>query len=175
MREGYNNLHIVTVDGLDRIYEDGGILYEDGVITHVGDRAYIEEKAGELQIELKDGKGRYLFPGLINTHTHLYQDIMKGMGSDLSLEDWFPKSMAPAGAVLRERHVAAGVKLGLAEAIRCGVTTVADYMQLQPVRGWENWSWISPKTWASEWCTAGATAISEEGAGGGRPRTSLPM
>ena len=37
MREGYNNLHIVTVDGLDRIYEDGGILYEDGVITHVGD------------------------------------------------------------------------------------------------------------------------------------------
>lgn len=60
---------------------------------------------------------------------------MKGMGSDLSLEDWFPKSMAPAGAVLRERHVAAGVKLGLAEAIRCGVTTVADYMQLQPVKG----------------------------------------
>ena len=47
MREGYNNLHIVTVDGLDRIYEDGGILYQDGVITHVGDRAYIEEKAGE--------------------------------------------------------------------------------------------------------------------------------
>ena len=28
-----------------------------------------------------------------------------------------------------------GVKLGLAEAIRCGVTTVADYMQLQPVKG----------------------------------------
>ena len=56
MREGYNNLHIVTVDGLDRIYEDGGILYEDGVITHVGDRAYIEKKAGELKIELKDGK-----------------------------------------------------------------------------------------------------------------------
>ena len=80
MREGYSNLPMVTVDGPDRIYEDGGILYEDGVITHVGDRAYIEEKAGELKIELKDGKGRYLFPGLINTHTHLYQDIMKGMG-----------------------------------------------------------------------------------------------
>lgn len=53
MREGYNNLHIVTVDGLDRIYEDGGILYEDGVITHVGDRAYIEEKAGELKSSLR--------------------------------------------------------------------------------------------------------------------------
>ena len=66
MREGYNNLHIVTVDGLDRIYEDGGILYQDGVITHVGDRAYIEEKAGELKIELKEGKvsvpGTYQHP-----------------------------------------------------------------------------------------------------------------
>ena len=37
MREGYSNLPMVTVDGPDRIYEDGGILYEDGVITHVGD------------------------------------------------------------------------------------------------------------------------------------------
>ena len=70
MREGYNNLHIVSVDGLDRIYEDGGILYQDGVITPVGDRAYIEEKAGELQIALTDGKGRYLFPGLITSDTH---------------------------------------------------------------------------------------------------------
>ncbi|MFQ9702422.1 MAG: hypothetical protein ACLR0U_09290 [Enterocloster clostridioformis] len=37
MREGYSNPPMVTVDGPDRIYEDGGILYEDGVITHVGD------------------------------------------------------------------------------------------------------------------------------------------
>ena len=37
MREGYSNLPMVTVDGPDRIYEDGGNLYEDGVITHVGD------------------------------------------------------------------------------------------------------------------------------------------
>ena len=37
VREGYSNLPMVTVDGPDRIYEDGGILYEDGVITHVGD------------------------------------------------------------------------------------------------------------------------------------------
>lgn len=135
MREGWNNLHIITVDGQDNVYEDGGIIYENEVITHVGSRAYIEEAAEKTGLYLRDGKGKYLFPGLVNTHTHLYQDIMKGMGSDLSLEDWFPKSMAPAGAVLKGRHVAAGVGLGLAEAIRCGVTTVADYMQLQPVRG----------------------------------------
>lgn len=129
------HLHIITVDEQDRRIKDGGIIYNEGVITHLGDSREIEKIANELHIEVKDGKGKYLFPGLINTHTHLYQELMKGRGSDLSLEEWFPKSMAPAGAVLRERHVAAGVALGIAEAIRCGVTTVADYMQLQPVKG----------------------------------------
>lgn len=43
--------------------------------------------------------------------------------------------MAPADVVFREKHVATGVKLGLVEAIRCNVTTVADYIQLQPVKG----------------------------------------
>ena len=135
MSEGLIHVTIVTVDGEDRVYEKGGIIWEDGVITHVGDEETIKKAAEEKGTDLKDGNGMYLFPGLVNTHTHLYQDLMKGMGSDLSLEDWFPKSMAPAGAVLKARHVEAGVKLGLVEAVRCGVTTVADYMQLQPVKG----------------------------------------
>lgn len=129
------HLHIITVDEKNNRIEDGGIIYKDGVITHIGNSPEIEEIAAELRIGVTDGRGKYLFPGLINTHTHLYQELMKGRGSDLSLEEWFPKSMAPAGAVLRERHVAAGVSLGIAEAIRCGVTTIADYMQLQPVKG----------------------------------------
>lgn len=135
MSEGLIHVTIVTVDGEDRVYEKGGIIWEDGVITHVGDEETIKKAAEEKGTDLKDGNGMYLFPGLVNTHTHLYQDLMKGMGSDLSLEDWFPKSMAPAGAALKARHVEAGVKLGLVEAVRCGVTTVADYMQLQPVKG----------------------------------------
>lgn len=53
----------------------------------------------------------------------------------MRLEDWWPKAMAPAGLKLCEKQVRAGVMLGIAEALKCAVTTVADYMQIQPVEG----------------------------------------
>ena len=135
MKQAWVHVHIVTVDREDRVFPDGGILYEDGVIRAVGESAEIERLALEQGAEIRDGAGKYLFPGLINTHTHLYQELTKGRGSDLSLEDWFPKAMAPVGAALRERHMEAGVELGLLEAVRSGTTTVADYMQHQPIPG----------------------------------------
>ena len=157
MSEGLIHVTIVTVDGEDRVYEKGGIIWEDGVITHVGDEETIKKAAEEKGTDLKDGNGMYLFPGLVNTHTHLYQDLMKGMGSDLSLEDWFPKSMAPAGAALKARHVEAGVKLGLVEAVRCGVTTVQTTCSFSRLRVWESWSCPLPGKWECAWYTAEAT------------------
>lgn len=135
MKTAWIHVHIVTVDADNHVYADGGILYEDGAILAVGESEEIERLARAEGAELYDGGGKYLFPGLINTHTHLYQELTKGRGSDLSLEDWFPQAMAPVGAALRERHMVAGVELGLLEAVRSGVTTVADYMQHQPVPG----------------------------------------
>lgn len=135
MKRAYINVHLITVDQENHIYPNGGILYENGIITAVGESKEIAELAKCAGAEIKDGTGKYLFPGLVNTHTHLYQELTKGKGADLSLEEWFPKAMAPIGVVLRERHMKAGVALGLLEAVRSGVTTVADYMQHQPVPG----------------------------------------
>ena len=135
MKKAYLHVHIVTVDDQDHVWPDGGILYEGGTITAVGESASVERLARERGAEILDGGGMYLFPGLVNTHTHLYQELTKGLGSDLSLEEWFPKAMAPVGAALREEHMEAGVALGLLEPVRSGVTTVADYMQHQPVPG----------------------------------------
>lgn len=135
MKQAYYHVHIVTMDPEEREWSDGGILYEDGTITAVGESEEIRHLAHEQGAQLLDGGGKYLLPGLVNTHTHLYQELTKGLGSDLSLEDWFPTAMAPVGAALRARHMEAGVALGLVEAVRSGVTTVADYMQHQPVPG----------------------------------------
>lgn len=135
MKQAWINVHVVTVDGADRRYPDGGLLWENGVIEAVGPRAEIEALARRAGGQVMDGGGKFLFPGLVNTHTHLYQELTKGRGSDLSLKEWFPRAMAPVGAVLRAEHMTAGVALGLLEAVRSGVTTVADYMQHQPVEG----------------------------------------
>lgn len=136
MSRGWIHVHVLTMDGEDRTYPDGGILYtEDGTISAVGESGAIRAQAEAEGARLQDGGGKILLPGLVNTHTHLYQELTKGRGSDLSLEEWFPKAMAPVGAALRPRHMEAGVDLGILEALRSGVTTVADYMQHQPVPG----------------------------------------
>ena len=35
-----------------------------------------------------DGKGKALFPGFVNTHTHLFQVLLKGLTTDMVLTDW---------------------------------------------------------------------------------------
>ena len=77
MKKAYLHVHIVTVDDQDHVWPDGGILYEGGTITAVGESASVERLARERGAEILDGGGKYLFPGLVNTHTHLYQELTK--------------------------------------------------------------------------------------------------
>lgn len=135
MKQAWVNIVVHTMNRQDEIIPHGGIVVEDGKIIQVGTTAAIELYAKDNNIACINGAGKGIFPGFINTHTHLYQELLKGRGADMSLENWWPQAMAPAGLALRERHVKAGVRLGIAEAYQCGVTTIVDYMQLQPVSG----------------------------------------
>ena len=135
MIKGFIHFNIYTMDKEERIIEDGGILYEDSNIIAVGSSQEIIELCQGKETELEDGNGKYIFPGLINTHTHLYQNLFKGLGSDLNLGDWWPKIMAPLGMALTEEHVQNGVRHGICEALKSGVTTVADFLQFHPVKG----------------------------------------
>ena len=129
------NALIVTMDGLRRILPDSGILYDQGRIVCVDRSDVIRGMAYERGIGIKDAKGAVLFPGLINTHTHVFQHLLKGLGVDMVLEDWWPKVIGPAGVQIRERHICAAAYGNVLESLRCGVTTLTDYMQVHPVSG----------------------------------------
>jgi 5-methylthioadenosine/S-adenosylhomocysteine deaminase len=66
-------------------------------------------------------------PGLINTHSHVPMVIFRGLAEDVSLEKWFNEYMWPLENNLREEDVYWGMRLGLAEMIEAGVTSVADH------------------------------------------------
>ena len=129
------NALVVTMDGLRRILPDSGILYEHGKIVCVDRSEVIRTMAQKRGISVKDAKGAVLFPGLINTHTHVFQHLLKGLGVDMVLEDWWPKIIGPAGVQIRERHICAAAYGNVLESLRCGVTTLTDYMQVHPVAG----------------------------------------
>ncbi len=126
---------VVTVDAERRVLRDAGILWEKGIITALGSSQEIAAAAEAAGIRAKDAKGAIVFPGLINTHNHIFQHLLKGLGTDMNLEDWWPTVIGPAGTKLREEHLRAAVMGASLEALRTGTTTIVDYMQVHPVKG----------------------------------------
>lgn len=129
------NAQIVTVDKDRRILKDAGILWENTRISAIGSSKEIAAKAKELEITPKDARNSVVFPGMINTHNHIFQHLLKGLGCDMNLEEWWPTVIGPTGVVLREQHVKAATEAAAIEAIRTGTTTIVDYFQVHPVPG----------------------------------------
>ena len=73
-----------------------------------------------------DASGCYVMPGLVQTHVHLVQTIFRGIAEDLSLLDWLRTRVWPLEAAHDERSIRASVRLGLAELLLTGTTTILD-------------------------------------------------
>ncbi len=75
-----------------------------------------------------DASGQFVFPGLVDTHTHLYQTLLKGLGDDLPLMEWLDACTLPSIPHLTPRMCYVAAALGCIESLRSGCTTVFDYM-----------------------------------------------
>ena len=76
--------------------------------------------------EVVDCSGCYVMPGLVQTHVHLVQTIFRGLAEDLGLLDWLRRFIWPLEAAHDEASVRACVRLGLAELLTTGTTTILD-------------------------------------------------
>lgn len=117
------NGEIVTNNGTEK----RDILISEGRITKIFDHSegstFIDEDC-----EIIDAKNKYIFPGLINTHTHLFQTLFKGRGRDLKLIEWLNASIRPNLSKLLPKDFYWATMLGLMDAVQSGTTTVLDYM-----------------------------------------------
>jgi 5-methylthioadenosine/S-adenosylhomocysteine deaminase len=68
-----------------------------------------------------------LMPGLINAHTHISMNLLKGLADDLKLMTWLTDHIWPAeAAVISPEFVNEGALLAMAEMIRGGITCFND-------------------------------------------------
>lgn len=117
---------IVTVNPDRDILYEGAMAVKDGKILEVGESVLLEKKYRAEKTE--DCSGKIIFPGFINTHNHLFQSLLKGLGDDMVLKDWLAVMTFPAARFLEPEDCYYGAMLGILEGIKSGMTTEVDYM-----------------------------------------------
>lgn len=76
--------------------------------------------------ETLDAQGAILAPGLVNTHCHAPDSLFRGLVEDLPLEPWLQTVWKAEGAILSEETCRIGARLGFAELLLGGCTSVVD-------------------------------------------------
>jgi 5-methylthioadenosine/S-adenosylhomocysteine deaminase len=113
----FRNATIVAMD--DRLtVAEGSVSVRDGVIAAVG---LVPETPHDAEI---DARGGYLLPGFIQTHVHLCQTLFRGFADDMPLLDWLRRRVWPMEAAHSSSTLRASVRLGAAELLCTGTTTV---------------------------------------------------
>jgi 5-methylthioadenosine/S-adenosylhomocysteine deaminase len=121
-----NNATIVTMNKETEILEDYSLVVKGSRIAAIEPSKSVSQKYDSSKVI--DGRDQYIFPGFVNTHTHLFQNGLKGLGRDKLLFDWLDSSVRRALHEIHYVDVYNAAVAGCIENIRSGVTTVLDYM-----------------------------------------------
>ncbi len=122
---------IVTVNPDREVFFKGAIAIKDDKIVEVGPSEELEKKYTDCE-KVTDLGGKVVFPGFVNTHNHLFQTLLRGLGDDMVLKDWLSTMTFPAATNLTQDDCYHGAMLGLMEGIYSGITTNLDYMYPHP-------------------------------------------
>jgi 5-methylthioadenosine/S-adenosylhomocysteine deaminase len=117
---------IVTARPDGAVIADGALAIRGESIEALGPRLELEDRFEAKRTLHADGQ--LLFPGLVDTHTHLYQTLLKGLGDDLPLMEWLDACTLPSIPHLTTRMCYVAAALGSIDSLRSGCTTLFDYM-----------------------------------------------
>ncbi len=124
---------LITMNERREILETASVCVEKDRIAAISTLQDLRRRYPEA--EVVDCKGQIVMPGMVNTHTHLFQTLLKGLGDDMVLKKWFVCMTGPSAVHLTpsDAHVAA--LHGCVESIRSGVTTLVDFMYVHTKPG----------------------------------------
>lgn len=121
---------IVTMNPERRIINEGFISIKGKLISAIGDNpSSVDESNFDKVIDARD---KIVFPGLINTHTHIFQSLLRGIGQDMPVWEWFSSTLDHTVGYLTDQDCYISAKLGAIEAIKSGTTCILDYNYPHP-------------------------------------------
>lgn len=127
MKVLFENADILLRSGENFTVAENLFLAVDGDrISYIGDK----RPDGTFD-ETKNMSGKLLMPGLINCHNHSPMVLLRGVGSDLPLQQWLFDKVFPIEDKLTAQEIKAGSELALLEMIAGGTVSFSD-MYFEP-------------------------------------------
>lgn len=120
---------VVSCDEKDSLYRNTDLWFSEGRIVKIGDM----DKKPDREI---DCSRYFLYPGLINTHHHLYQYFTRNLPfvQGMELFEWL-KTLYEIWKNLNEDTVYLSSLAGMGELMRFGCTTCFDHHYVFPRNG----------------------------------------
>lgn len=117
---------LISCDNNDSVYKDINMLIEDGVIKYIGKDFYEAD-------EILDATDMLAYPGLINTHHHLYQTFTRNLPhvQKLELFPWLV-SLYEIWKNINCEVIRYSSLVGMAELMKNGCTTCFDHHYVFP-------------------------------------------
>lgn len=115
-----HNAHVITMDAKLGDLARGDVHVRNGEIVAVGTDLVAPGA------EVIDASKMIVLPGLIDTHTHIWNSTLRNLVMEGPDKGYFPVTLA-LGKQYTPEDTYRGVRLGVAEFLYSGVTTVQDW------------------------------------------------
>lgn len=117
---------IISCDNEDSVYENVNMYIEDGFIKYIGTDTFEAD-------EVINGENFIMYPGLINTHHHLYQTFSRNLPQvqNLELFDWLT-ALYEIWKGINKDIVNYSSLTGMGELVKNGCTTCFDHHYVFP-------------------------------------------
>lgn len=122
----FKNADILVRNGNFNVIEGAYLAVDGNTISYIG-----KDEPKDNFDEIKDMSGKLLMPGLINCHNHCPMVLLRGIGSDLPLQQWLFDTVFPIEDKLTAEEIKAGSELALLEMIAGGTVSFSD-MYFEP-------------------------------------------
>ena len=119
------NGYILTLNPQRQILRDGAIYIENEKIVEVGKTEDLRAHKAERVI---DATNKIVIPGLIDTHVHLAQALIRGCADDVALVDWLKKYVWVLQGNFTHDDGRVSAELCMAEMVRTGTTSFVECM-----------------------------------------------
>jgi cytosine/adenosine deaminase-related metal-dependent hydrolase len=122
----FTNATIITMNPTRDIITGGAIAIKDNRIAAVGKTdALLRQYSGDQVIDVK---GKLIIPGLIDTHVHLAQALIRGCADDMALIQWLYERVWVLQGNFTHDDGYVSARLCIAEMLKSGTTTFLESM-----------------------------------------------